>query len=229
MVATNRLTGHSAGFFSVYTLPPNQAIAPDRQKKINIERNQTPPYRDIRKIIFKKSSNLTKDIDEITKERLAGVAKQARFLTLEAGNTHSIKDCSDQLTVTSPPFLDVVQYAQDNWLRCWFNNINVNQVEKKITMAKNIKDWTKIMSGVFKELYRITKKDGWVAFEVGEVRNGKINLDEYIVPLGEENGFECRGVLINEQHFTKTANIWGVKNNGKGTNTNRIVIFYKNL
>ena len=26
MVATNRLTGHSAGFFSVYTLPPNQAV-----------------------------------------------------------------------------------------------------------------------------------------------------------------------------------------------------------
>ena len=26
MVATNRLTGHSAGFLSVYTLPPNQAM-----------------------------------------------------------------------------------------------------------------------------------------------------------------------------------------------------------
>ena len=28
MVATNRLTGHSPGFFSVYTLPPNQAVTP---------------------------------------------------------------------------------------------------------------------------------------------------------------------------------------------------------
>src|SRR5690606_38960867 len=27
MVAVNRLTGHSAGFFSVYTLPPNQAVS----------------------------------------------------------------------------------------------------------------------------------------------------------------------------------------------------------
>jgi len=26
MVATNRLTGHSKNFFSVYTLPPNQAV-----------------------------------------------------------------------------------------------------------------------------------------------------------------------------------------------------------
>ena len=41
MVATNRLTGHSAGFFSVYTLPPNQAVTPDRQVKINEQRKQT--------------------------------------------------------------------------------------------------------------------------------------------------------------------------------------------
>ena len=32
MVAINRLTGHSAGFFSVYTLPPNQAVSVDSLK-----------------------------------------------------------------------------------------------------------------------------------------------------------------------------------------------------
>ena len=31
MVAVNRLTGHSPGFFSVYTLPPNQATSVDAQ------------------------------------------------------------------------------------------------------------------------------------------------------------------------------------------------------
>ena len=35
MVALNRLTGHSAGFFSVYTLPPNQAVSVKSQRKIN--------------------------------------------------------------------------------------------------------------------------------------------------------------------------------------------------
>jgi hypothetical protein len=33
--------------------------------------------------------------------------------------------------------------------------------------------------------------------------------------------------MINEQEFTKTANIWGTKNNEKGTNTNRIVVLRK--
>jgi hypothetical protein len=34
-------------------------------------------------------------------------------------------------------------------------------------------------------------------------------------------------VVINDQRFTKTANCWGVDNNSKGTNTNRIVVFRK--
>ncbi len=42
MVATSRLTGHSTGFFSVYTLPPNQAVSPDRQVQINKRREQVP-------------------------------------------------------------------------------------------------------------------------------------------------------------------------------------------
>ena len=52
MVATNRLTGHSRNFFSVYTLPPNQAISPEKQIKINKIRNQIPEYRNINEIIL---------------------------------------------------------------------------------------------------------------------------------------------------------------------------------
>ena len=47
LLALNRLTGHSPGFFSVYTLPPNQAVSVKSQRKINADRNQTPPRRDV--------------------------------------------------------------------------------------------------------------------------------------------------------------------------------------
>lgn len=43
MVAINRLTGHSTGFFSVYTMPPNQAVTAERQRLFNEKRKQTPP------------------------------------------------------------------------------------------------------------------------------------------------------------------------------------------
>jgi hypothetical protein len=71
------------------------------------------------------------------------------------------------------------------------------------------------------------KKNGVIAFEVGEIRNGKIKLDEVILPLGIEVGLSCESVMINSQIFTKTSNIWGVSNNSVGTNSNRIVVFRK--
>lgn len=227
MIATNRLTGHSTNFFSVYTLPPNQAMGAEKQKKVNIQRNQVPEYKDVKYIILKKSKDLISAISLDTKHILSKYGKHALFLNEDSRETNQIPDNLVQLTVTSPPFLDIVQYASDNWLRCWFNNINMEDVAKRITMSKNVEQWTAVMRSVFQQLFRITKPGGWVAFEVGEVRNGKIRLDEYVVPLGTELGFACIGILINQQEFTKTANIWGVSNNSKGTNSNRIVVFRK--
>ena len=130
MVATNRLTGHSRGFFSVYTLPPNQAVSPERQKLINQKRNQEPEYRNTRSLIIKKSASLQKNLtpEDLVTLRRAGFS--ALFLEKDARKTPEIPDESVQLTVTSPPFLDVVQYSRDNWIRCWFNAIDTGEVEK---------------------------------------------------------------------------------------------------
>jgi hypothetical protein len=227
MVATNRLTGHSSGFFSVYTLPPNQAVTQESQVRINEKRNQKPDYRDVRKIIVRKSKSLLRNVTGLERKNLAEAGRSALFLNQDAGRTSAIKSESLQLTVTSPPFLDIVQYSKDNWLRCWFNDIDDRKISREITMAKSIEGWSAVMGRVFSELFRVTKPGGWVAFEVGEVRKKSIKLDEYVIPLGLNAGFHCVGVLINAQEFTKTANIWGISNNRGGTNTNRIVLFKK--
>jgi len=227
MVATNRLTGHSKNFFSVYTLPPNQAVSQERQLRINKLRNQKPDYKDVKSIILKKTRNLTSQLNQKLIDQLKSISSGAIFLNEDARFSPSIKPNSIQLTVTSPPFLDIVNYIEDNWLRCWFNNIDAKAVANKISVTKKLENWEKIMEEVFTELYRITKKRGYVAFEVGEIRKGKIKLDESVVPLGIKSGFNCLGVIVNSQKFTKTANIWGINNNSVGTNTNRIVLFRK--
>lgn len=227
MIATNRLTGHSRGFFSVYTMPPNQAVSPERQIKINQKRNQKPEYRNTKELILHKSKTLLKDIKEHQRDVLAKNYKSALFYNRDAGETKNIPGNSIQLTVTSPPFLNIVQYSKDNWMRCWFNGINTGEIEENITMARNINQWIEVMQKAFDELFCITKPGGFVAFEVGEVKNGKILLDEYVIPLGVKSGFTLIGILVNQQEFTKTANIWGINNNAKGTNSNRIVLFQK--
>ncbi|MCX7998636.1 MAG: site-specific DNA-methyltransferase [Leptospiraceae bacterium] len=227
MVATNRLTGHSKGFFSVYTLPPNQATSPERQRKINTQRNQKPEYKNTKELILKKSKQLLRNLTEHERKKLKEISKTAWILNQDASKTSEIPNDAIQLTVTSPPFLDVVHYANDNWLRCWFNYLNVKEIQKNITHTPILSSWEEKMQMVFHELFRITKKSGYVAFEVGEIKKGEIKLEESVIKLGLNSGFECEGVFINEQNFTKTANIWGVKNNQLGTNTNRIVLFQK--
>lgn len=74
------------------------------------------------------------------------------------------------------------------------------------------------------ELARIVRPGGHVAFEVGEVRNGKVLLERLVWDAAEGLPFERLFVMVNQQAFTKTANCWGVRNNTRGTNTNRTVI-----
>ena len=129
------------------------------------------------------------------------------------------------MVVTSPPFLDVVDYQTDNWMRCWFLGIDSSTI--KISSHKNADEWQAFIAEVFVDLYRIVRPGGYVAFEVGEVKNGKLLLEELVLPAGVEAGFEPVIIMINDQEFTKTANAWGVENQKKGTNTNRIVVLQK--
>ena len=227
MVATNRLTGHSPGFFSVYTLPPNQAASREDQKRINRIRKQKPEFRSVPDLILKKTRRILSALTDGQRERLSNALDQVVLLTGDARDTGRIMSNSVQLTVTSPPFLDIVDYAKDNWLRCWFNDIALESVQRNITKTRTVSDWTNVMRAVFQELYRVTKPGGYVAFEVGEVRKNTLKLDDIVLPIGESAGFHPLSVLINVQRFTKTAHIWGVRNNVQGTNTNRIVLFRK--
>ncbi|MCL1908749.1 MAG: site-specific DNA-methyltransferase [Holophagaceae bacterium] len=228
MVATNRLTGHSPGFFSVYTLPPNQAVSREKQAVLNSKRNQSPEYRDTHALILKKTRQLLAGIkaEELANIRVA--SSSAMFLDCDARATGEIPSGSVSLTVTSPPFLDVVQYHNDNWMRCWFCGLDAHSIGANITMARTRESWAEIMGSVLEELCRIAMPGGHVAFEVGEIKKGRIKLEEIILPLGMRAGLEPLGIIINSQTFSKTANIWGVKNNAEGTNTNRIVLFRKN-
>jgi hypothetical protein len=216
MVALNRLTGHSSGFFSVYTLPPNQAVSVASQRRINARRGQTPPRRDVAAIILRKSARL-----------LAGETAQPTasplLMTAPASGTPALADASVALCVTSPPFLDVVDYAGDNWLRCWFAGIDPKTVA--IDQHRTVVEWTGFVRGVLSELARVVRPGGHVAFEVGEVRGGKVLLERHVAQAARNLPLDLIGVIVNEQTFTKTANCWGVGNNSRGTNTNRICLF----
>ncbi len=220
MVCLNRLTGHSPGFFSVYTMPPNQAVGADRQRRINAKRGQTPHRRDVDALILRKSrSLLSTGRPPPHPLALLGVA--------EADRAAFVQNDSVDLVVTSPPFLDVVDYRTDNWLRCWFAGIDLEAVP--IAVHRTPGDWQDFIHASLHDIARVLRLGGFVAFEVGEVRGGRVFLEDHVATAARGLPLAVEGVMVNQQRFTKTANCWGVANNRKGTNTNRIVLMRKTL
>ena len=218
MVALSRLSGHSPGFFSGRSLPPNQAVSVKAQLKINEKLGVQPPERDVAQLIVRKSVSLLRDgcVPRVVESSL-----HAR----PAWDVPGIADGSVDLVVTSPPFLDIVQYAADNWLRCWFADIDPETVA--IDTHRTEEAWTRMVRRVLQEQARIVRPGGYVAFEVGEVRSGRVLLERLVWRAADGLPFDRLGVMINQQQFTKTANCWGIVNGSKGTNTNRIVLLQR--
>ncbi len=222
LTALSRLHGHSDGFFSVYTFP-QISITPESQNRNNLKRNQKPEYKEIKSRILSKARRSLKDslppfFHEFSKKNL--------FTNEDSRNLKSITSASCDLLITSPPFLDKVDYLKDNWLRMWFLGINEKQ---DITILPSVSDWSNFIHLSLKEFYRILKKGSYAVIEVGEVTQGKkiIPLDEFVVKASNNTGLRYETTFINTQKFTKLSNCWGADNNEKGTNSNRCVVFKK--
>lgn len=222
LVALNRLSGHSAGFFSVRTMPPNQAVPVSRQLEINTRHHQHPPQRDVAALILKKSRSLLRNLTRSQAENLQKIYSRHKITTGLAEKMAHLSDNSVSLVVTSPPFLDVVNYRQDNWLRCWFAGINPENIPK-LTSSPAV--WTDQFGNALREMVRIVKSGGHIGIEVGEVKKGRIKMEELVLEAGKRLGMNQAKIFINVQKFTKTSHCWGIKNNTEGTNTNRIVLF----
>lgn len=225
-IALSRLYGHSDGFFSVYSFP-QFSVSPEAQRKNNLKRKITPVYKDIKSRIIKKYLQDHKDpLPELYK-----ISKFNEYYQLNSTKMNFIPDQSVDLIITSPPFLDKVDYKQDNWLRAWFLDLENEINELSFGIYKNLEDWEEFMYKSIKEMNRIIKKSGRIVIEVGEIEYKKkmIYLDEVIAKIVQKyfNNLYVEEVFINTQKFTKLSNCWNIKNNQKGTNTNRCIVLKK--
>jgi DNA modification methylase len=224
LVALSRLHGHSPGFFSVYSFP-QLSIPSVQQYKNNIKKGIEPEYRSILPRIV---SKLKRDLSDQLPPFYHEFSSKNQYYLSSTVDLNLIPSESADLLVTSPPFLDKVDYKNDNWIRHWFLGIP-DEETNKISMFSSIDEWSEFMSQTLKSSARILKKNSYLVIEVGEVKKGKffIPLDDYIVEAGIKAGLNWSRTYVNTQKFTKLSNCWNVSNNEKGTNSNRCVVLQK--
>lgn len=229
LTALSRLHGHSDGFFSVYSFP-QISILPAAQARNNRRRGLQPEYRSLRQRIIKKMRH---DLQEGLPSGFHQAATRNRFLREDARALRSLRSSSVDLIVTSPPFLDKVNYLQDNWMRAWFLGLEEEAESTPPTVTQRLDLWADFMAAVMQEMLRALKPGARAVIEVGEVSQGATihNLEELLLERLPAPGPHGRPVaeeiLINQQRFTKLANCWSIANNQRGVNTNRCLVFRK--
>lgn len=228
MLALSRLHGHSSGFFSAYSMP-QLAVSPQAQRRINSKKGAVPDYRDVPSRILTKAKKVLKDgcLDEIRQ-----AARLNRYSVSDARNLTGWPANAVDLIVTSPPFLNVVDYLADNWLEHWFLDINPQWLSERLVQTPNLSEWQLFMQNVLFEMARVLKRDGFCIIEVGDVRvhSRSVNLEDVLLQIIFEQGklpLLPVGVLIQKQQFTKLAHCFAVTNNKKGTNTQRLLVLQK--
>jgi len=222
VIILGRLHGHSPAFFSALTFNVI-SISPEAFRKQNIKHGSKPEDRNVVSRILKKAKTILRDpIIEQPSSKLY-MAKSTKL---------PIKDNSIDLIVTSPPFLAVINYIDDNWLRFWFldyNKKDLDELRKVLVQTNDLDEYTKFIDKSMKEMNRVLRKNKYCVIEVGDVahKSQKLNLDELIVELSEKNNFKVKEILINYISSPKISKAFSEGAKQKGTKTNRCVIMKK--
>lgn len=132
------------------------------------------------------------------------------------------------LILTSPPYLGIVNYAKQNWIRSWFMDQDPIAVSKELDDDLNLDEWIEFSKLAITELKQFLKKDGVAVFVIGDVaksKNSVIPLAREFCLMIMENKFFKNVWCINDviTSTDKTTRIWGDKK-GIATTTDRIVI-----
>lgn len=168
-LALGRLHGHSHGFFSVKTF--NVISVTTSALEVAKSKHQTEASPRHVKVILEKAARRF-----LPPGGLA--VAQGDVGEAEAQNL-PFRDNMFDLVITSPPFLDVLDYGELNWLRNWFL-----KKECPPTFVCGVEPYKNFLRQCLKELARVIKPEGHIVFEVGPVQKNA-GLSDMVVEAAE--------------------------------------------
>ncbi len=132
------------------------------------------------------------------------------------------------LLLTSPPYLGIVNYAKQNWIRSWFLDSDPIEISEKLDDDLNINQWVQFSKKTLIEFKKMLKPNGVAVFVIGDVAKSKNSViplaRDFALMVKENNLFKNVWIFSDYiEGVDKTTRIWG-ETKGKATATDRIVI-----
>ncbi len=188
----------------------------------------------------KEIKRINRNIFSVLKEKVERVFNKHKspekkaFVTLcdakEISKSEELKKYKGKvnLLLTSPPYLGIVNYAKQNWIRSWFLNSDPIKVSEKLDDNLNINQWVQFSKKTLSEFKKMLKPNGVAVFVIGDVAKSEKSMiplaRDFALMVKENNLFKNIWVFSDYiQSADKTTKIWG-ETKGKATTTDRIVI-----
>ncbi len=213
----------TSGYASI-DMPNTFSMSPDYVRRF-VQKNQLNRiFHDVFKLLREKTERLYKKHTGI---KQTGVVVKANARTLS--DVEALKPFHKKvaLVLTSPPYLGIVNYAKQNWIRSWFLNQSPETVSAELDDDLNLEEWIKFSKDVILELKAFLKKDGVAVFVIGDVAKSRTS----VIPLAREFARMVREHKIFKNVWCindaisdtdKTTRIWA-DTKGNATATDRVV------
>ena len=202
-IALGLLHGHSAGYFSVYTMP-QISLSPTEQRQLNTKRRQAPDFRSVAPRILRRTAYALRDGSPSI---LRNLERKNRVCVADARNLSFVPSNSVDLVVTRPPLPTSGFSPSEVWLRLWFSNVSTQSFDSALFSGRSLEDWSEFMSEALFELSRTVRSGGRAVFELSEavLAGRSISFDEELARVVRENFsryWDVEGVVIPKQRNT---------------------------
>jgi hypothetical protein len=214
----------SSGYASI-SMPNTFSMAPDYVRRyVEINRLQRVE-RDVFAMLRRKVSRLFDRADQLT---TVGVVAQLDAKELSTASDFVPYLGRVKLVLTSPPYLDVVNYARQNWIRCWFLRVGASDINSELDDNLTLQSWLEFMAKVLEQLQVMVARDGVLVFVIGDVARSSRSVmpiaREFLRRIQHEGRFSYVGCLSDHLEIgAKTTRIWG-DTKGQATTVDRIII-----
>lgn len=228
----NQRSDGSSAYLSI-SMPNTFSMSPSYVARFIAENGLEPPEQDVFDRLRDKIARLYSD--RILGE--TGVVFNDDAVSLLRSD--QIAPASVDLLLTSPPYLNVVNYGTANWIRLWW--LGLDDVSRQAGRGRQVLDalldhshtyerYMQFVRRLFLGIERVLKPSGMAAVVIGDVTRGDRtqNLAERIwADVGPSSGLQLYDMIEDALATqTKVSRIWA-DTKGKATSHDRVLLLGK--
>lgn len=214
----------SSGYASI-SMPNTFSMSPNYVRRFVQEKRLQRVDRNVFQLLRDKVDRLLKDHGSFKTEGEVELADVKSINTIDAFQKHAGKV---KLILTSPPYLDVVNYAKQNRIRMWFLQEDFEEVSRALDDNLVLGNWIDFMESIVLELKKFLQSDGVMVLVVGDVARSSTNVispaRELIRRFEHDKLFNYIGCISDHLNIEgKTTRLWK-ETKGKATAIDRVLI-----